>query len=167
MHPSSTLHFKRKRNRIPLNFLDRRKGQKKRYKFSKEEVTVALPNPVTSTTCSAVSPVAADSPSDDYAEYHEEDDAAAPEISLHTKRKQKLAENWNALRTGAYKKIIESYALPPSQKCAVCNANDANVRCQQCGPLFICQSCCFDIHNKLHYHHYPELWQVCGICNSL
>lgn len=149
-----TPHFKRKRNRIPLNFLSGQKGKKKRYKFAKEEVAISLPNPI-------VSPTAADSPPDNYVECHEQDDATlTPTVSAHTRRKEKLAEKWNALRTGAYKKMIHTYALPPSRKCAMCNNDDATVRCQQCGPLFMCKSCCFDIHSQLHYHHFPELWQV-------
>lgn len=160
--------FKRKRNRIPLNFLSSQKGPKKRYKFAKEDVTVSLPNPVISNVCSVVSPGPIDPPPDDYAEYHEEDDATlTPTVSAHTRRKEKLAEKWNAIRTSAYKKMIQTYALPLSKKCAMCNNNEANVRCQQCGPLFMCQSCCFDIHGKLHYHHFPELWQVCVECIKL
>ena len=148
-----TSRFKRKRNKVPLNFLSAQKGQKKRYRFTSEEVTVTLPDTVISSETSAVSPVDVDLPPENY----QEDD---PTVSMHTRRKEKLAEKWNTLRTSAYKKMIEMYALPPSNKCAICNSEDANVRCQQCGPLFMCQSCCFDIHSKLHYHHFPELWQV-------
>ena len=69
----------------------------------------------------------------------------------------------HALRASAYLKIIHTYALPPNQNCIMYNNNDANVRWQQCGPLFMCQSCCFNIHSKLGYYHFAELWQICII----
>lgn len=154
---SFTPCFKRKRNRIPLNFLSGQKGQKKRYRFTREEAAVCLPNVPTTTTSSSIpSPPAADLSPDDHV-YQQDDDAT---VSMHTRRKEKLAEKWNTLRSGAYKKMIQMYALPPSSKRAICSNEDADVRCQQCGPLLMCQSCCFDIHGKLHYHHFPELWQV-------
>ena len=160
--------YKRKRNRIPLNFLTSQKRQKKRYKLENEVVTVSL-NPATSNVHSAASstadaPADVPPPPDDYAEYHEEDDASAT-LSTHTRRKEKLAEKWNALRDTTCKKMIQAYALPPGQKCAMCDDEDGNVRCQQCGPLFMCQNCCVEIHSKLHYHHLPESWQVCTFIN--
>ena len=149
---------KRKRNRIPLNFLSGQKGQKKRYRFTREKATVCLPN-VPNTTTSSIPP-ATDLPPDDHVYHQEDDNDDDATVSMHTRRKEKLAEKWNTLRSGAYKKMIQMYALPPSNKCAICSSEDADVRCQQCGPLLTCQSCCFDIHSKLHYHHFPELWQV-------
>ena len=111
-----------------------------------------MPNaPITSASSTPSHPDA-DLPPDD--EYQQEDNHDAT-VSMHTRRKEKLAEKWNALRSSAHRKMI---ALPPGKKCAICE--DANVRCQQCGPLLMCECCCLNIHSKLHYHHFPELWQV-------
>lgn len=153
-----TPHFKRKRNRIPLNLLSGQKGQKRRYRFTREEAIVCLPDAPITSTSSPPSHPDADLP-DGHVQYHQEDDHDAT-ISMHTRRKEKLAEKWNVLRSTAHRKMIQMYALSPDKKCDICTCEDANVRCQQCGPLLMCQSCCFNIHNKLHYHHFPELWQV-------
>ena len=43
--------------------------------------------------------------------------------------KQKLAEKWKELRSGALKVMVGGYSLYEGAKCCICN-NRANVRCQ-------------------------------------
>ena len=93
------------------------------------------------------------------AQYYQEDDTSAS-VSAHTRRKQKLAEKWSLLRKDMHKMMVQSKALPPNQKCFSCDVGNGDVRCEQCGPLLMCQKCCTVIHSKLHYHHFPEVWQV-------
>ena len=121
-----SLHILKERETIPLKFLASQKEKKKRYKFEREEITVSLPNPITSNTCLTVSPAAGELPSDNYADYHKEDDDTIPIMSTHTTRKEKPTEKWNGLRASAYKKIIHTYALTPNQKCVMCDNNDGN-----------------------------------------
>ena len=92
-------------------------------------------------------------------QYYQEDDTGTS-VNAHTKRKQKLSEKWNILRNDAYRMMVQSKALLPNQKCCSCDIDNANVQCVQCGPLFMCRNCCTTIHSKLHYHHFPEIWQV-------
>ena len=149
---------KRRRNKIPLNLASTKKGNKKcRLKITKEIVDVPLSSHNVVTTDSPW-------PNNDESESYQEDvidDTIITSVSAHTKRKQKLSERWNALRSDAYKVMIQAHALFPNQSCFTCNSDNANVRCEQCGPaLYMCSNCCISIHSKSHHHHFPEIWQV-------
>lgn len=158
---------KRRRNKIPLNLVSTKKSSKKRrLKITKEIVDIPLSSHNVVTTDLPW-------PSNDESESYQEDvdDTIVTSVSAHTKRKQKLSERWNALRSGAYRVMIQAQALCPNQNCFMCNSANANVRCEQCGlALYMCSSCCINIHSKLNYHHFPEIWQVkiitfsCAIC---
>ena len=147
---------KRKRNKIPLNLVSTKKGRKKRrLKITKEVVDVPLSNNV-------VTPDSAWLNHDESESYQDNiNDAVVTSVSAHTKRKQKLSEKWNALRSGAYRVMIQAHGFYPDQNCFTCNSDSANVRCEQCGPaLYMCSTCCINIHSRSHYHHFPEIWQV-------
>ena len=155
-HRHSSSLCKRKRNKIPLNLASTKKGSKRcKLKITKEVVNVSVPN----NNLAATDPVW---PSNDESESYQEnvDDTMITSVSAHTKRKQKLAERWNALRSDAYREMIQAHALHPNQNCYVCNSNNANIQCRQCGPLYMCSNCCINIHTKSQYHHFLEIWQV-------
>ena len=158
----STSLFKRKRNRFPINFLSKRKTSTKR-KIIKKVVKVSLPEHNATLTNASNSWDGDDNNMGavdaQWYEEEQEDDTSAS-VSAHTKRKQKLAEKWNFLRNDMYKMMVQFKALPPNQKCFSCDVGNADVRCEQCGPLLMCHKCCASIHSKLHYHHFPEMWQV-------
>ena len=154
--------FKRKRNRIPINLLSKQRVSAERSRITRKIVTVSLPerNEITTLTDASDSWDNDDNNLDtgDTQCYQEDDTETS--VSAYTKRKQKLAEKWNSLRNDAYKMMVQSKALLPNQKCCSCDVDNANIRCQQCGPLLMCHKCCETIHSKLHYHHFPEMWQV-------
>ena len=155
----STSLFKRKRNRIAINFLSKRQVSKKRSRITKKVVEVTLPECNTTFTNPSNSWGNDDNSMDTSdAQYYQDDTSAS--VSAHTKRKQKLAEKWSLLRNDMCKMMVQSKALPPNHKCFSCDVGNTDVRCEQCGPLLMCQKCCTVIHSKLHYHHFPEIWQV-------
>ena len=147
----SSLLCKRKRNRIPLNLVSTKKGSKKRrLKITKEIVDVPLLSHNVVTTDSPW-------PNDESEPYQEDviDDTSS------VRRKQKLSEKWDALRSDAYQVMIQAHALFPNQSCFTCSSENANVRCEQCGlALYMCSNCCINIHSQSHHHHFPEIWQV-------
>lgn len=71
------------------------------------------------------------------AQYYQEDKTSTS-VSAHTKRKQNLAEKWSFLRNDMYKMMVQSKALPFNQRCFSCDMENADVWCEQCGPLLIC-----------------------------
>lgn len=153
----STSLFKRKWNRVPINFLSKRQV---RSRITKKVVEVSLPEHNTTLTDTSNSWDNDDNNMDTGdPQYYQEDDTSVS-VSAHTKRKQKLAEKWSFLRKNMHKMMVQSKALPPNQKCFSCDVGNADIRCEQCGPLLMCQTCCTVIHSKLHYHHFPEIWQV-------
>ena len=154
----STSLFKRKRNRVPINFLSKWQVSTKRSRITKKVVEVSLHERNTTNASNSWDNDDNNMETSD-AQCYQEDDISTP-VSAHTKRKQKLAEKWSFLRNNMYKMMVQSKALPSNQKCFSCDMGNADVRCEQCGPLLMCQKCCTVIHSKLHYHHFPEIWQV-------
>ena len=81
-------------------------------------------------------------------------------VSAYTKQKQNLAARWDYLRSSAYRAMVQNETLQHQQKCFVCGCGDADVRCEQCGPLYMCHNCCVKHHNQMNFYHSPEIWQV-------
>ena len=93
-------------------------------------------------------------------------DGDGQELSAHTIRKERLSQRWTELRSNIYETMIKRQALPDEAKCYVCG--DPAVRCQQCGPFYLCSDCCTTLHNdKQNFHHFPELWKVLNLCKHL
>lgn len=158
--------FKRKRNRIPINFLSKRRVSTKRSRTTRKIIELSLPAEHSETLADTGNSW---DPNDDHnadEQCHEENNDTDTTINAHTKRKLKLAEKWNVLRNDAYKMMIQCKALPPNQRCFSCDGNNASVRCEQCGPLLMCRKCCMCIHEKIYYHHFPEIWQVYTYCSN-
>lgn len=103
----------------------------------KEVVEVSLPQSSYSTSLADSTCPCSDV--DNENECHQEDDShntMVASVSAHTKRKQK---RWDALRSDAYRAMVQANGLPPNQKCFSCDGGDAKIRCKQCGPLCIVQ----------------------------
>ena len=147
---------KRKQNRIPLNIASTKKERKRcKLKITKEVVNVSIPSSDLATN-DPVWPT-----NEDNGSYQENTgDNMIASVSAYTKRKQKLAERWDALRNDAYRTMIQAHALRPNQKCYFCSSSNAIIQCRQCGPLYMCSNCCINIHSKSLHHHFLEIWQV-------
>jgi len=146
--------FKRKQNKIPLNLLStRRNSYRSKHKIKRTVLNISIPQTEVPNT-PEVAPVSSTS-QEDTAPLHEE----VP-TSTHTKRKENMAARWEALRNSAYNAVVQNQAVLLDQQCFNCSSNDADVRCEQCGPMYMCYDCCIKHHDLCNYHHCPEKWQV-------
>ena len=153
--------YKRRQNKVPLNILStRRSSRRSNYKITKSVLNFCLAE----TTTTSDVPSASWENNVPCHEGYEEDGAMISNttVNAHTKRKQNLAARWDALRNSAYRVMVQNVALQHHQKCFKCGSDDSNVRCELCGPLYMCHSCCIAHHSQMNYHHCPEIWQVCS-----
>jgi len=152
--------FKRRQNKIPLNLLStRRNSYRSKHKIKRTVLNISIPQteapntPEVTPNTPEVAPCL--TPQEDTAPLHE----VLP-TSTHTKRKENMAARWEALRNSAYNALMQNQAVLLNQQCFNCGSNDAGVRCEQCGPMYMCYNCCIKHHDQCNYHHCPEMWQV-------
>lgn len=149
---------KRRPNKVPLNVLSaRRSSRRTNYKITKSVLDFCLTE--TTTTRDVTSTSWEDNVSHNEG-YEEVEAIISDTVTAHRKRKENLAARWTALRSSAYRVMVQSIALQPHQKCFTCGSENSDVRCELCGPLYMCRSCCIKHHDQINYHHYPEIWQV-------
>ena len=151
--------YKRRPNKVTLNVLSRRSSRRSNYKIKKTVLDFCLRR---GSGAIGAPNVASTSSWEDNVPYvnDEHDVIVTSNVSAHTKRKQNLAARWESLRCSAYKAVVQNQALQYQEKCFICGSDDAGVRCQQCGPLYMCHDCCVRHHDQMNFHHYPEVWQV-------
>ena len=154
--PHTQRSTRKRKNRIPLNFVVRRKS-KPGVRVLKTIVPVSL------------------SSGENLLSHHEDDhvpdcftdfqclsssEDSDPTQTDYKKRKTIMAEKWNSIRSSATKVLIEGFGFPV---CVCCNncGESANVKCVQCGPVsFYCQACAVEAQKTSLYHHFPEIWKV-------
>ena len=156
--------FIKKPNKIPLNLLStRRNSYRSRHKIERVVLTVSVPD----ADAAPNNPdVCVSSPWEDSATNHEDNGTTFTDsVTAHIKRKMSLATRWEALRSSAYDAMVQNQALLLNQQCFSCGSDNADVRCEQCGPaVHMCYDCCSKYHGQCNYHHCPEMWQIC--CSS-
>jgi len=152
--------YKKRQNKVTLNVLSRRNSRRSNYRIRKTVLDFCLTGGLGATG----SPdVASTSTSwEDNVSYNEDEHnvTVTSNVSAYTKQKQNLAAKWDYLRSSAYRAMVQNETLQHQQKCFVCGCGDADVRCEQCGPLYMCHNCCVKHHNQMNFHHSPEIWQV-------
>ncbi|CAI8020679.1 hypothetical protein GBAR_LOCUS12350 [Geodia barretti] len=148
----------RRSNKIPLNFVSRTRSRRPRIGVRREIVCV-IPTPTL--TSSDVSLAVEDREIPEEIICHENVvETGAVDVSAHSKRKEKLAEMWDSLRSSATQVLTEGFGLP-EVKC--CCEERATVRCLQCGPCsYFCPRCAVLQHKSSFFHHCPEVWN--GVC---
>jgi len=80
----------------------------------------------------------------------------------YAKHKLRLAENWTEIQDELYTSTICANTLHDAD-CFFCN-NPVTIKCNQCGPYYMCLQCCLLYHTNCNIHHCPEEWKV-GICS--
>ena len=145
------------RNKIPLNFVVRRKS-KAGITVQKTIVPVSL-----SSGESLLSHHEDAHVPDSFTgsqEWFSSSEPSVPTQTDHTKRKTIMAEKWNCIRSNVTKVLIEGFGLLVGVYCNNCGES-ANIKCVQCGPLsFYCQMCAVEAHKSSLYHHLPKIWKV-------
>ena len=160
---------KGKLNKIPLNILQKSKGQRRtRPRVSKELITVhrAFHDYQNSKDL----PEEKDVPEDkdipeekDDATYYEGidyHDDSLPAGDSYYKRKKKAAENWEEVRAGVQKIILHRHLVNKDSVCFHCKQNAGVVLCHQCSPYMHCMDCSNEFHQNKNFHHSPEIWKV-------
>ena len=67
---------------------------------------------------------------------------------------------WSKVRPDLLKAMIESSAMPSSQKCCLCT-NEVTYSCLPCSPTdFFCEQCFGKIHKKRNFFHTGEVREV-------
>ena len=121
--------YKRRQNKVTLNVLSRRSSRRSNYRIRKTVLDFCL----TGGSGATGSPdVASTSTSwEDSVSYDEDDVTVSSNIvSAYTKRKQNLAARWDALRSSAYRVMVQNQTLQYHQKCFICGSDDPDVRCE-------------------------------------
>lgn len=83
------------------------------------------------------------------------------EESAAQKRNVNSYINWEKVRPLLLKAKFEDESFPNGVVCSVCSENEANIRCQHCGPRqYFCQSCAMDQHKTRNQFHVMDKWMV-------
>jgi len=141
----------KRKNRLVLNFLSASANKRRKYAIRKENVLIQHPVNIShNNDTAAVANVDVNSFQDDEESFTSE--------TAYTRRKLRLAENWSEVREGLYTTMITANALHDAE-CFSCQ-NPATIKCNQCGPFFMCLQCCVLHHTNCNFHHCPEVWKV-------
>ena len=144
----------RKRNRIPLNFVHKKRSK---CKVSREVVNIKIQS----------APVSADrsdmNDNNDAGCYDMNEFVTVEEsessVSAHSKRLMKIDEKWAEVNAEVFKAMIEGFSFG-TFPCIDCGET-AQVRCLQCGPLArYCSDCGIKRHSMINFHHFPQFWKV-------
>ena len=84
------------------------------------------------------------------------------EPTHHELQSKANVRGWEQLRSRFLSVRTECSAMPFGQLCLLC-PNQAEFRCQECGPLiFYCRDCFCSRHEKVNLFHVAERWEVRG-----
>ena len=163
---------KEKLNRIPLNILQKSKGQRRvRPRVSKELITVHTAfRDYQNSKEVPEEPEQKDVPEqEDDATFSESIDCyhddSLPAGDSYYKRKRKAAEKWEEVRAGVQKIILHRHLINEDSICFHCKQKSGVVRCHQCSPYMYCMDCSNEFHHNKNFHHSPEIWKVLYIEN--
>ena len=82
------------------------------------------------------------------------------EPTHHELQSKADVRGWEQLRDMFRSVATECSAMPLGQLCVVCHVT-AEFRCQDCGSdVFYCKDCFLSSHEKMHFFHVPEKWEV-------
>ena len=91
------------------------------------------------------------------------DDDDDDDPTLHELQSKADIRGWEKLRHSFLRVATECSAMPLGQLCVICQS-PAEFRCQECGSaVFYCHTCFCSRHEKMHYFHVPEKWEVLSV----
>ena len=157
---------KGKLNKIPLNILQKSKGQRRtRPRVSKELITVhrAFHDYQNSKDLPEEKDIPEEKDDAAYYEGIDYHDDSLPAGDSYYKQKKKAAENWEEVRAGVQKIILHRHLVNKDSVCFHCKQNAGVVRCHQCSPAMnFTRTKVFIILQKYgRYNNYMYMEYVC------
>jgi len=115
-------------------------------------------------------PISGDSVTSEIEELVEDDDNdhyhnvfGEPGPSHYKQSRLKAVSHWREIRANLVKVSLKREGFLGGNQCQRCKTNHdqtARFRCQDCGGLLLCETCCISIHTTENILHCPETWKV-------
>ena len=120
--------YKRRQNKVTLNVLSRRSSRRSNYRIRKTVLDFCLTGGLGATGSPDVASTSTSWENNvSYNEDEHDVTVSSNVVSAYTKRKQNLAAR-------SYRAMVQNQTLQHQQKCFICESDDADVKCEQCGP---------------------------------
>ena len=95
-----------------------------------------------------------------------ENDSSSEEYEYQTQyeqRQHKAAKNWQKIREELLHGAVTSILIPCDTVCILCQKDEANVLCKQCGNQgYFCEPCAINLHTNINIFHAPVIQKICN-----